>query len=693
MKGRVQLYKLVIAEKPSVARSIAAVIGANKNNDGYVEGSGYIVTWCVGHLVGLAYPEAYDEKYAERWCFEQLPIIPDRWIFQVIENTAKQYKIVKELMNDSRIDSIICATDAGREGECIFRYVYNKAGCKKPFQRLWISSMEDKAIREGFANLRDGHDYDAMYASGLCRAKADWLVGINGTRLFTVRHGAMISVGRVQTPTLAMVVKRDHDISHFVKQRYFTVELNMETFKASSEKLNDEPAAEKLKAACDSHKAVVSKVIREIKTVNPPRLYDLTTLQREANRHYGYTAQQTLDYLQLLYEKKLATYPRTDSQFLTDDMEQTATDMIDIIYSVFPDCKVVDFTPDVKRCINNKKVSDHHAVIPTREISTYDLSSLPEGERNILKLIAAKLVLATAPPHKFEAVKAILTCEGNEFSTTGKTVMQDGWKGIEAVIRNGTAAEDKDEKPLPLLTEGMTFDSVSAEKSEHFTTPPKPYTEDTLLKAMETAGNSDHAEDSDVEKKGLGTPATRAAILETLVKRGYIERSKKQILSTEVGRKLIGAVPEMVSSPKLTADWETRLQAIERSELSDTEFMDGITHFINDMCSTFSVKDDSGTFAPKRETLGSCPHCGKEIVSGKFGFYCTGKCGMQIGKVFGKSLTEKQIQTLLGGDEISFTSNGRKTTVLPEVIENNYTTKDGKDIHGFAWKTKSFKKG
>ena len=693
MKGRVQLYKLVIAEKPSVARSIAAVIGANKNNDGYVEGSGYIVTWCVGHLVGLAYPEAYDEKYAERWCFEQLPIIPDRWIFQVIENTAKQYKIVKELMNDSRIDSIICATDAGREGECIFRYVYNKAGCKKPFQRLWISSMEDKAIREGFANLRDGHDYDAMYASGLCRAKADWLVGINGTRLFTVRHGAMISVGRVQTPTLAMVVKRDYDISHFVKQRYFTVELNMETFKASSEKLNDEPAAEKLKAACDSHKAVVSKVIREIKTVNPPRLYDLTTLQREANRHYGYTAQQTLDYLQLLYEKKLATYPRTDSQFLTDDMEQTATDMIDIIYSVFPDCKVVDFTPDVKRCINNKKVSDHHAVIPTREISTYDLSSLPEGERNILKLIAAKLVLATAPPHKFEAVKAILTCEGNEFSTTGKTVMQDGWKGIEAVIRNGTAAEDKDEKPLPLLTEGMTFDSVSAEKSEHFTTPPKPYTEDTLLKAMETAGNSDYAEDSDVEKKGLGTPATRAAILETLVKRGYIERSKKQILSTEVGRKLIGAVPEMVSSPKLTADWETRLQAIERSELSDTEFMDGITHFITDMCSTFSVKDDSGTFAPKRETLGSCPHCGKDIVSGKFGFYCTGKCGMQIGKVFGKSLTEKQIQTLLGGDEISFTSNGRKTTVLPEVIENNYTTKDGKDIHGFAWKTKSFKKG
>lgn len=693
MKGRIRLLKLVIAEKPSVARSIAAVIGANKNGDGYVEGNGYIVTWCVGHLVGLAYPEAYDEKYAERWCFEQLPIIPDRWIFQVIENTSKQYKIVKELMNDSRIDGIICATDAGREGECIFRYVYYKAGCKKPFQRLWISSMEDKAIREGFSNLRDGHDYDAMYASGLCRAKADWLVGINGTRLFTVRHGAMISVGRVQTPTLAMVVKRDYDISHFVKQRYFTVELNTGTFKASSEKLNDEAAADKLKVACDGRNAVVSEVIREIKTVNPPRLYDLTTLQREANRQYGYTAQQTLDYLQLIYEKKLATYPRTDSQFLTDDMEQTATDMIDIIYSVFPDFKVSDFAPDVKRCINNKKVSDHHAVIPTREISTYDLSSLPEGERNILKLVAAKLILATAPPHKYEAVKAILNCENNKFSATGKTVMQDGWKGIEAVIRKGTAAEDKEEKPLPLLTEGMTFDSVSAEKAEHYTTPPKPYTEDTLLKAMETAGNGDYAEDSDVEKKGLGTPATRAAILETLVKRGYIERSKKQILSTEIGRKLIDAVPEMVSSPKLTADWETKLQAIERSEMTDTEFMNGITHFITDMCGSFSVKDESGSFAPQHEALGSCPHCGKDIVSGKFGFYCTGKCGMQIGKVFGKSLTEKQIQTLLGGGEVSFTSNGRKTTVLPEVVENNYTTKDGKEIHGFAWKTKSTKKG
>ena len=553
--------------------------------------------------------------------------------------------------------------------------------------------MEDKAIREGFANLRDGHDYDAMYASGLCRAKADWLVGINGTRLFTVRHGAMISVGRVQTPTLAMVVKRDYDISHFVKQRYFTVELNTGTFKASSEKLNDEATADKLKAACDGRNAVVSEVIREIKTVNPPRLYDLTTLQREANRQYGYTAQQTLDYLQLIYEKKLATYPRTDSQFLTDDMEQTATDMIDIIYSVFPDFKVSDFAPDVKRCINNKKVSDHHAVIPTREISTYDLSSLPEGERNILKLVAVKLILATAPPHKYEAVKAILTCENNKFSATGKTVMQDGWKGIEAVIRKGTAAEDKEEKPLPLLTEGMTFDSVSAEKAEHYTTPPKPYTEDTLLKAMETAGNGDYAEDSDVEKKGLGTPATRAAILETLVKRGYIERSKKQILSTEIGRKLIDAVPEMVSSPKLTADWETKLQAIERSEMTDTEFMNGITHFITDMCGSFSVKDESGSFAPQHEALGSCPHCGKDIVSGKFGFYCTGKCGMQVGKVFGKSLTEKQIQTLLGGGEVSFTSNGRKTTVLPEVVENNYTTKDGKEIHGFAWKTKSTKKG
>lgn len=688
--------KLVIAEKPSVGHSIAAVLGADKKKDGYMEGSGYIVTWCIGHLVGLVNPEQYDARYGDKWSFNTLPIIPQQWKFELNKTTAAQFKVIKELMNDSRIDELITATDAGREGECIFRYVYNYAGCRKPFRRLWISSMEDKAIREGFENLRAGHDYDNLFNAGFARAKADWLVGMNATRLFTCRYGTMLSIGRVQTPTLAMIVKRDYDIENFIKQKYFTVEINCGTFTASSEKIEDENMAKSIAAQCNGKSAVVSSVVREIKTVNPEKLYDLTTLQREANRQFGYTAQQTLDYTQSLYEKKLVTYPRTDSRFLTDDMEETTVKMVDCILNTFTafDCGIKS-VPDVKRCINNKKVSDHHAIIPTENIRSCDFSKLLDGEKNILLLVAARLLTATAAPHKYEALKAVITCENHDFLAVGKTVIEQGFKTIENTVKNvikgGSDEKDNfknDEKALPGLSEGQFFTGIAAKTCEHWTSAPKAFTEDTLLQTMETAGNKDYDENSDAEKKGLGTPATRASIIETLVKRGYIERNKKQITSTEKGRNLIEVVPDEVKSPKLTADWEIKLQEIEKGNLSDSRFMSDIESFIKEICTHYSSKSENAAFQNKTApSLGNCPNCGKEVKKGKYGFYCTGKCGMQLAKVYGRELTESQLQKLLSGKEISFMNNGRKTTVLPSARPYSYV-KEGRDIIGFQWETK-----
>ena len=680
--------KLVIAEKPSVARSIYPVLGANTKKNGYMEGNGYIVSWCFGHLVSLYYPNDYCDKWAEKpWNFEMLPMLPDTWKFKVSKDCKEQFNILKELLNDSKIDEVICATDADREGECIFRYVYNLSGCRKPVKRLWVSSLEESAIKDGFAKLKNGSQYDSLYHAGFCRAKADWLVGMNGSRLFSIRYKNNLSLGRVQTPTLAMIVKRDYDVKNFVKQKYFTVELDCGLFKASSERIDDETSADKIVSDCTGKTASVVDVKKEIKTVNPPKLYDLTTLQREANKQFGYTAQQTLDYLQALYEAKLSTYPRTDSQYLSDDMEQTAKDMVNKVYSTFSELGTAPSEPDVKRCINNKKVTGHHAIIPTANITTADLSSLPEGQKNILMLISAKLIMATSEPHKYEAVKVKITCENNDFSANGKTVIEDGWRSIEDKVKSIMKSKNRDDekkddtKPLPEITQGQTFDNVSAAKAEHWTSPPKPYTEDTLLSAMEHAGQENY--DDDTEKKGLGTPATRAATIEGLVKHGYAERNGKKITATDKGVNLISVVPNEVKSPKLTADWEMQLQQIERGEYSSNSFMQEITDFVKDICSKYSSSDNSVAFKNVSDSFGNCPKCGKEVKKGKFGFYCTGKCGMNIAKVYGKELTETQLKNLLSGKEISYTASGKKTIVLPEVIQNDY---NGKTY--FQWKTK-----
>lgn len=673
--------QLVITEKPSVARGIYPILGANTKNNGYMEGNGYIVSWCFGHLVGLYYPDDYCEKWAQKpWNFSQLPMLPDAWKFKISKSCRDQFYILKKLMNDNRVDQIICATDADREGECIFRYVYNLSGCRKPVKRLWVSSLEESAISSALNNMKPMSAYDNLYSAGFCRAKADWLVGMNGSRLFSCRYKDMLSLGRVQTPTLAMIVKRDGEIKNFVKQKYFTVVLDCGDFSLSSERIDNVSISDSLVSLCDGSNVVITSVEKEIKTVNPPKLYDLTTLQRDANKAYGYTAQQTLDCMQFLYEAKLVTYPRTDSQYLSDDMEQTALKVINAIDDVF-DFGTVPY-PDIKKCINNSKVTGHHAIIPTLNISTADLEKIPTIEKNVLKLIANRLICASAGPHKYEAVKVTAVCNDTEFSASGKTSLDQGWKQYE--LKN---SEDKeDAKILSSVTEGQQF-TVSASKSEHFTSSPKPYTEDTLLSAMENAGQENYDEDS--EKKGLGTPATRAGTIEGLIKHGYAERKGKKITATEKGVNLINVVPEEVKSPQLTAEWEMQLQQIERGEYSSDEFLNSIVLFVKDTCSKYGFIEESSSFV-KRSTkvIGSCPKCGSDVKKGKYGFYCTGKCGMQLAKVFRKELTEIQLITLLSGSKTTFISKGKKTTVLPEITPFKYKTKEGKEVSGFQWRIK-----
>ncbi len=649
--------QLVIAEKPSVAQSIAKVLGASERKEGYLKGNNYIVSWCIGHLAGLASPEMYDEKY-KSWSFETLPIIPEEWRFSINTSTRKQFEILKKLMNDADTDEIVCATDAGREGECIFRYVYNIARCRKPFKRLWVSSLEESAISEGFKNLKNGRDYDNLYAAGLSRSKADWLVGMNGTRLFSVRYNSGLNIGRVQTPTLAMIVQRDYDVKNFVKQKYFTAELDCGAFTASSQRIDDEHKAESIADMCSGKTAVVSSVKKEMKSVNPPKLYDLTTLQREANRQYGYTAQQTLDLTQSLYEQKLVTYPRTDSQYITDDMQNTAAETVRLVCRHITCCNGISIAdPDIKRITNNSKVSDHHALLPTAQIAEKDLNAIPESERNILFLISAKLICAVAEPHKYEAVKVVMKCEGNEFTVSGKTVITDGWKKLDSRIKSllkGGDNEEKNtdsEKKLPELSEGQTFENVSASVSEHWTSPPKPYTEDTLLSAMETAGNKDYDENSDVEKKGLGTPATRAAIIEGLVKREYVKREKKQLTATDKGINLINVVPDEVKSPKMTADWETDLQSIEKGLKSSSEFMEQIEVYVRKLCSDYGTVSSDVSFQRKTEAVAVCPKCGKNVIEWQKSYSCeSGKngCGFVVWKtIAGKNISAAQAKKLI----------------------------------------------
>ena len=562
-------YTLVIAEKPSVAASIAAALGAKEKKDGYIEGCGYLISWCIGHLVELAEAAAYGEQY-KKWSYDSLPILPQEWKYTLAPEKAKQYKILKDLMHRADVSEVVNACDAGREGELIFRFVYNMAECKKPMRRLWISSMEDAAIRQGFSDLKDGREYEALYASALCRAKADWLIGINATRLFSCLHKKTLNVGRVQTPTLKMLADRDEAIRTFQKEKYYLTRLALPGAEASSERITDSIEAETLKTACEHSQAVCTSVTREKKTVSPPKLFDLTSLQREANRIFGYTAKQTLDLAQALYEKRLLTYPRTDSNFLTGDMKETAEKIAGLLLDKLPFMQGIAFVPAVSQVLDSKKVSDHHAIIPTMELSKTDLSTLPESERNILILTGVRLLLATSEPYIYEAVTAVFSCADAVFTAKGKTVLSEGWKELERRYRSGLKekTDEEEETTLPEFSEGQTFACPGAKVTEHFTAPPKPHTESSLLSAMERAGNEDT--DPDAERKGLGTPATRAAVIEKLVKSGFAVRKGKQLLPTSDGNTLVGILPDTLTSPMLTAEWENTLTQIAKGR-SDAE--------------------------------------------------------------------------------------------------------------------------
>lgn len=616
--------QLVIAEKPSVARSIAAVIGAAEKQNGYWQGGGYLVSWCIGHLVSFAEAGQYDEKYC-KWRYEDLPILPQPWQFIVPDEKKQQFEVLRALLNRPDVDSVTAATDAGREGELIFRFVYQMAGCTKPVKRLWISSMEDAAIREGFANLCPDSDYDALYQSALCRAKADWLVGINATRLFSVLYHKTLTVGRVQTPTLKMLVDRDAKILRFQKERYYTVGIQSGSLKADSGRIASMDEANTLKSTCAGTSAICTSIKREKKTEQPPKLYDLTTLQREANRLFGFTAKQTLDYAQQLYEKKLLTYPRTDSQYLTEDMGQTAQHLVSDLLGLLPFAQGLDLTPEVGRILNSKKVSDHHAILPTAEFVKQGFTGLAESGCKLMNLVCSKLLCAIAAPHEYETVTAVFSCAGNEFAAKGKTVLVPGWKEIDQRFRSTLKADGEEEaeslNTLPELTEGQSY-SVVSDISEHFTSPPKAYTEDTLLSAMERAGAEDMPEEA--ERKGLGTPATRAAILEKLVQMDFVQRKGKQLVPTKDGINLAVVLPESLTSPVLTAEWENRLTEIAKGNADADEFMAEIEAQVRQLVKTYSCisADKQNLFQSERVIIGKCPRCNENVYEGKKNFYC-----------------------------------------------------------------------
>ena len=630
--------RLVIAEKPSVAQTIAAALGIKGKQDGYIEGGGYLISWCVGHLVQLAEAAAYGEQY-KKWSFESLPILPEEWQYAVDPDKGKQFKTLKELMHRADVSEVVNACDAGREGELIFRFVYEVAGCKKPMRRLWISSMEDGAIKAGFASLKDGRDYDALFASALCRAKADWLIGINATRLFSCLYGKTLNVGRVQTPTLKMLTDRDAAISHFQKEKYYHVRLDLSGAEAASERISDKAEADALKGACETETAVCVSLTREKKTAAPPKLFDLTSLQREANRIFGYTAKQTLDLAQALYEKRLLTYPRTDSSFLTDDMGGTAAGIIALLCEKLPFMAGADFTPEVAKVTDSKKVSDHHAIIPTMELAKADLTALPESERNILTLAGARLLMATAEPHVYEAVTAVFSCADHEFTAKGKAVIAAGWKEIErlyrATLKKKPDSDDENELVLdvPDFSEGQTFENPAAKVTEHATTPPKPHNEASLLSAMERAGNEDT--DPDAERRGLGTPATRAAVIEKLVKGGFVERKGKQLFPTKDGTNLVCVLPDSLTSPQLTAAWENNLTQIAKGNADPAAFMQGIEAMAQELVKTYAsvLGEKQELFKTEKTEIGKCPRCKSPVYEGKKNYYCSNKeCGFTMWK-------------------------------------------------------------
>lgn len=625
--------RLVIAEKPSVAQSIGAVLGANSRKDGYMEGSGYIVTWCVGHLVELAPAHLYDEKYT-RWQYKDLPILPQDWKYIISKGKEKQMKIIGQLMNRTEIKEIIAATDSGREGELIFRLLYEKLRCKKPIKRLWISSMEESAIAKGFENLRNGADYELLYHSALCRAKADWIVGINATRLFSVLYGQTLNVGRVMTPTLAMIVERQVNISEFKAEPFYIVELDCGDFILSSERIKDKEIAETLCKSCNGQSIAIEKVEEKEKTEKPPKLYDLTTLQREANRQLGFTANQTLEYTQSLYEKKLVTYPRTDSRYLTEDMKDNIPALVNINAGIFLS-QDTNLPINIEQVIDNSKVSDHHGIITTMGIENYDIHSLPFGEKEILKMVAIGLICAVGDNHRYAETTITAKCNETIFTAKGKTVLADGFKAVENLYPKNKKKPTKvnKDKALPPISQGGVF-TAKASIKEGKTSPPKHYTDDTLLSAMENANNALE----DMERKGIGTPATRAGILEKLIKTGFAERKgdkkTKHFIPTHKGMSLITILPEIIQSPILTAEWEEKLKQIEQGSLSPDEFLQEINEMIESLVKTYEIiKGTDNLFPSNEEGIGKCPRCGGNVVENRKGFCCGNKdCAFALWK-------------------------------------------------------------
>ena len=621
---------LVIAEKPSVAQSYAKNLSAYKREDGYLEGESCIVSWCLGHLAEYAQPEEYDPKY-EKWQFDDLPILPETWKLKVSKDKKKQFEVIKTLMNRSDVEYLVNGCDAGREGELIFQRVYDLAGCRKPVKRLWISSMEDAAIQKGFQTMKSEEEYKNLCMAAVCRAQADWLIGMNGTRAYTTRYFKRLVVGRVQTPTLAMLAERQERIEHFQKGAFYKVALTDGKLTVVSENIANEEAADLLAALCNGSTAVVTQMKKERKKSFPPKLYDLTSLQREANRYFGYTAKRTLDMLQELYEEKLVTYPRTDSQFVTEDMKDSVEELVGKMPVLLPFVDYGQLGHDIKRVINNAKVSDHHAILPTKEAVEKGISDLPSDKKNLMMLICQQLVQATGEEYLYEQTDITVKCQEHDFKARGKISVQMGFKEVEKAFKQlcvkAEPVEGKEkETSIPAgYEEGMRLFPVKAEKTTHYTSPPKPFNEDTLLAAMETAGNKEF--DSETEKKGLGTPATRASIIEKLVSSGYAQRKGKQILPSTEGKELVKVMPEYLKSAVMTAEWENQLLMMEKGQITDTQFMGEITSLVRkilEVCREIP-EEERRRFQTAREVIGKCPVCGCDVFEGKQNFYCSNR--------------------------------------------------------------------
>ena len=629
-KERIMSKFLVIAEKPSVAQSYAKNLSAYKREDGYLEGESCIVSWCLGHLAEYAQPEEYEPKY-EKWQFDDLPILPEAWKLKVSKDKKKQFDVLKGLMNRSDVEYLVNGCDAGREGELIFQRVYVLAGCRKPVKRLWISSMEDAAIQKGFQTMKSEEEYKNLCMAAVCRAQADWLIGMNGTRAYTTRYFKRLVVGRVQTPTLAMLAERQERIEHFQKEAFYKVALTDGKLTVVSENIANEEAADLLAALCNGSTAVVTQIKKERKKSFPPKLYDLTSLQREANRYFGYTAKRTLDMLQELYEEKLVTYPRTDSQFVTEDMKDSVEELVGKMPVLLPFVDYGQLGHGIKRVINNAKVSDHHAILPTKEAVEKGIADLPADKKNLMMLICQQLVQATGEEYLYEKTDITVKCQEHDFKARGKIPVQMGFKEVEKAFKHlcvkAEPVEEKEkETSIPAgYEEGMRLFPVKAEKTTHYTSPPKPFNEDTLLAAMETAGNKEF--DSETEKKGLGTPATRASIIEKLVSSGYAQRKGKQILPSTEGKELVKVMPEYLKSAVMTAEWENRLLMMEKGQITDTQFMGEITSLVRkilEVCREIP-EEERRRFQTAREVIGKCPVCGCDVFEGKQNFYCSNR--------------------------------------------------------------------